>query len=558
MDMGVENRPIRFAMAQIDTFVGDIAGNCEKVIKACQKAKAKNADIVVCPEMTLTGYPTDDLVFKDSFRYQASDASRQLAAALKDNGLGDLYVFVGSLGLGSLEAQKGKIWYATDHNRLFILHDGEIFDTYDKHYLPTYGVFDELRLFAPGDKPLTVELFGKKFGVAICEDIWREGGTVGDLRGEGIDLLVSINGSPYNEGKMKTRYGLAVEKGTKLGCPVMYVNQVGGQDDLVFDGGSFVMDGKGKLFAQARQFAEDLIFWDLGATPTSSEDAPQEDVNICRPLGSLDDQVYANSVLGLKDYAHKNGFDKAIVGLSGGIDSALCAEIAADALGKENVTCIFMPSSCTSAQSAQDAREFAGKLGCKFEEIPISTFISAFDTLGLKDGAEENLHSRIRGMILMSYSNQNGGLVINCANKSEMATGYFTMYGDSVGAYSPICDIYKSRVYKLAAFKNEHGGCISESMLTKEPSAELHAGQKDTDSLPDYDTLDAVLYAYIEENKGRADMLAAGFDRAVVDKVIGLVDKAEWKRRQCPMGPKVSLRALKHDRQIPVTQHFFE
>ena len=555
MDMAVENRPVRFAMAQIDTFVGDIAGNCEKVVKACKKAKANDADIVVFPEMTLTGYPIDDLVFKNSFRYQASDATRQLASALKDNGLGDLYVFVGSLGLGSLEAQEGKIWYATDHNRLFILHEGEILDTYDKHFLPTYGVFDELRLFAPGDKAVTVELFGKKFGVAICEDIWREGGTVGDLRGDGIDLLVSMNGSPYNEGKMKTRYGLAVEKGTKLGCPLMYVNQVGGQDDLVFDGGSFVMDGEGNLLAQARQFAEDMVFWDLGAAPSKDGEG---DVNVCRTLGSLDEQVYSNSVLGLKDYGLKNGFDKAIVGLSGGIDSALCAEMAADAFGKENVTCIFMPSPCTSERSEEDAREFAKALGCKFEEIPISSFISAFDSLGLKDGAEENLHSRIRGMILMSYSNQHGGLVINCANKSELATGYFTMYGDSVGAYSPICDIYKSRVYKIAAYKNTKGGCISQSMLSKAPSAELHPGQKDCDVLPDYETLDAILYAYIEENKGRAEMLAAGFDRAKVDQVIGLVDKAEWKRRQCPVGPKVSLRALKHDRQIPITQHFFE
>ena len=545
-------------MAQIDTFVGDIAGNCEKVVKACQKAKAQNADIVVFPEMTLTGYPTDDLVFKNSFRYQASDAGRQLAAALKDNGLGGLYVFLGSLGLGSPEAQKGKIWYATDHNRLLMLHDGEILDTYDKHFLPTYGVFDELRLFAPGNKALTIEILGRKLGVAICEDIWREGGTVGELKGTGIDLLVSINGSPYNEGKMKTRYDLAAEKGSKLGCPVMYVNQVGGQDDLVFDGGSFVMAEGGKLLAQARQFAEDLVFWDLGPSPALEGAPEEENVNVCRKLGSLDEQVYANSVLGLKDYALKNGFDKAVVGLSGGIDSAFCAEIAADALGKDNLTCIFMPSSSTSPQSAQDAREFAKELGCKFKEIPISGFISAFDTLELEGGAEENLHSRIRGMILMSYSNQYGGLVINCANKSEMATGYFTMYGDSVGAYSPICDIYKSRIYKLAALKNAQGGCIGKSMLAKAPSAELHPGQKDTDSLPPYQVLDSILYAYIEENQGRAEMLAAGFDRAEVDKVIGLVDKAEWKRRQCPMGPKVSLRALRHDRQIPVTQHFFE
>lgn len=558
---------IRFAMAQIDTSVGDIQGNSDKVVRYCAEAARHGADVVVFPEMSLTGYPIDDLTFRDSFRRAASNAGRILASRLQDVGLGDLTVIVGTLGLGSAAAQKGKVWYATDHNRLCAIRGGEIVATYDKHFLPTYGVFDELRLFAPGNSVTVLDVKGRHIGVAICEDIWRDGGTVAELADKNLDMLVSINGSPYNAGKMDTRYNLVHKRATEIGAPMMYLNQVGAQDDLVFDGGSFVMSPDGTLLEQSPQYREDLSYWTLPATESASLDLKQIDDSRshCVELGCLDKQMYDTCVLGLRDYARKNGLDKAVLGLSGGIDSALTATVAVDALGANNVWGISMPSQFSSNDSKTDAEQLASNLGCHYVTEPIGELFDVFQKqLSLEGIAKENLQARIRGVILMGYANRGNMLALDTTNKSEFAVGYFTLYGDACGGYAPLVDIYKTQVYRLARWRNDEAirrgetAPIPQNSIDKPASAELREGQRDSDSLPPYNDLDAVLSAYIEGGEGRADMLSSGFSQGTVDAVMQMVDRAEWKRRQAPQGPKVSSRALKHDRQIPVSQHFQE
>ncbi|PAU67674.1 NAD+ synthetase [Bifidobacterium italicum] len=562
---------LRFALAQIDTCVGDLDGNARKVLTFARRANEGGADVVVFPEMTLTGYPIEDLALRATFREAAWDTADRLAAALGDEGLGGLYVVAGTIGT---DHANGK-----PRNRLVVLHDGRVWAGYDKHFLPNYGVFDEFRIFSSGDRPVVLDIAGARIGVAICEDIWQDGGPVAELAGLGIDLLLTVNGSPYEEGKTHTRLELGARRAGEVGAPMIYVNQVGGQDDLVFDGGSFVVDADGALLERSPMFVEDLAYFDLDTAADH-----QRATTIAEPL-DVDEEVYTACVLGLKDYMAKNGFTSVTLGLSGGIDSALVAAMAADAAGGDAVFGISMPSMYSSDGSKDDAADLAANLGAHYDVQPIEPLFDAFQRqLGLEGVAAENLQARIRGVIVMAYSNSKGALALATGNKSELACGYSTIYGDAVGGYAPIKDVFKTKVWALARWRNRAaaegvgvgglrvvgnedgdagvmpagGVVIPVSSIEKAPSAELRPGQKDSDSLPEYALLDKVLEAYIEHAHGRADLLADGFGEKTVDTVMRLVDRAEWKRRQYPLGPKVSALAFGRDRRLPVTDRFRE
>ena len=562
---------IRFALAQIDTCVGDLAGNAAKVLDYTRRAAGEHARVVVFPEMTLTGYPIEDLALRRTFRQAAWNQANELAAALAAEGLGELYVAVGTVGTDP-ETSKPR-------NRMVILHEGVVWAGYDKHFLPNYGVFDEFRIFSAGDRSVVIDVDGARIGVAICEDIWQDGGPVAELAERGIDLLLTMNGSPYEEGKTHTRMELAIRRAREVGAPLIYLNQVGGQDDLIFDGGSFVVDSDGTLLERSPMFMEDLSYF----TP-DTDAARQTPTSIAADLDP-DEEVYTACVLGLKDYMRKNGFKGVTLGLSGGIDSALVAAMAADACGGGNVWGISMPSMYSSDGSKDDAADLAANLGAHYDTQPIEPLFAAFQNqLALEGVAAENLQARIRGVIVMAYSNAKGLLALATGNKSELACGYSTIYGDAVGGYAPIKDLLKTRVWELARWRNKaaaagigigglavvgnerrdagvtlpDGVMIPVNSIVKAPSAELRPGQKDSDSLPEYGLLDRVLSAYIEHAHGRADLLADGFDEATVDTVMRLVDRAEWKRRQYPLGPKVTALAFGRDRRLPVTTAFRE
>ncbi|NMM93100.1 NAD+ synthase [Bifidobacterium oedipodis] len=557
---------LRFALAQIDTCVGALDANAAKVLDYCRKAAAGNAQVVVFPEMTLTGYPIEDLALRRTFRQAAWDKANELAASLGSEGLGSLYVVVGTVGTDRATAKP--------RNRLVVLHEGVVWAGYDKHFLPNYGVFDEFRIFAAGDRSMVLDVDGARLGVAICEDIWQDGGPVAELAGQHIDTLVTINGSPYEEGKTNTRLELARRRAAEVNAPLIYVNQVGGQDDLVFDGGSFVVDADGVLLERSPMFMENLTFWDFDTEAAHQQPAP------ITPELDPDEEVYTACVLGLKDYMAKNGFTGVTLGLSGGIDSALVAAMAADAVGGENVWGISMPSMYSSDGSKDDAADLAANIGAHYDVQPIEPLFNAFQgQLDLGGVAAENLQARIRGVIVMAYSNSKGLLAVATGNKSELACGYSTIYGDAVGGYAPIKDLLKTRVWEISRWRNKAaadgmgigglkivgneegqsgkplpgGVMIPVASIEKAPSAELRPGQKDSDSLPEYELLDRVLAAYIEHAHGRADLLADGFDEKTVDTVMRLVDRAEWKRRQYPLGPKVTALAFGRDRRLPVT-----
>ena len=562
---------IRFALAQIDTCVGDLAGNAAKVLDYTRRAAGEHARVVVFPEMTLTGYPIEDLALRRTFRQAAWNQANELAAALAAEGLGGLYVAVGTVGTDP-ETSKPR-------NRMVVLHEGVVWAGYDKHFLPNYGVFDEFRIFSAGDRSVVIDVDGARIGVAICEDIWQDGGPVAELAERGIDLLLTMNGSPYEEGKTHTRMELAVRRAREVGAPLIYLNQVGGQDDLIFDGGSFVVDSDGTLLERSPMFMEDLSYFTL-----DTDAARQTPTSIAADLDP-DEEVYTACVLGLKDYMRKNGFKGVTLGLSGGIDSALVAAMAADACGGGNVWGISMPSMYSSDGSKDDAADLAANLGAHYDIQPIGPLFAAFQSqLALGGVAAENLQARIRGVIVMAYSNAKGLLALATGNKSELACGYSTIYGDAVGGYAPIKDLLKTRVWELARWRNKaaaagmgigglavvgnerrdagvpllDGVMIPVNSIVKAPSAELRPGQKDSDSLPEYGLLDRVLSAYIEHAHGRADLLSDGFDEATVDTVMRLVDRAEWKRRQYPLGPKVTALAFGRDRRLPVTTAFRE
>ena len=571
---------LRIALAQIDTCVGAIDQNTAKILEWTRRAAGEGAQLVAFPEMTLTGYPIEDLALRASFRRAAWAAAADVAAQLEREGLGHVTVVLDTVGTAETpdSAERAASGAPADlpTNRAVVIQHGEVLAAYDKHHLPNYGVFDEFRIFAPGTEPLVVEIEGRAVGIVICEDIWQDGGpitTLGGLdeAGHGIDLLLVLNGSPYEEGKGHVRTDLAARRAAEVDAPVAYVNMVGGQDDLVFDGGSFVVGPDGSVLTSSPQFVEDLLVWDLPARTPSADGVAGASPTVY-PTGRIapplhpDEEVYRACVTGLAGYVRKNGFRSIVLGLSGGIESALTATLAADAIGGQNVVGVSMPSSYSSEHSKDDAADLAKRLGADYRVQPIAPMVEAFQgELALEGVAEENLQARVRGVVLMAISNREGHLVIAPGNKSELAVGYATIYdAGSIGGYAPLKDVDKSRVWALARWRNDAAldageiPPIPESSITKPPSAELRPGQTDQDSLPPYDLLDEVLDAYIEHAEGRAELLARGFDPEVVDKVVTLVDRAEWKRRQYPLGPKVTSLAFGRDRRLPVTSRWRE
>ena len=546
---------LRVALAQINPTVGDLAGNARLIAQSVQSAQAQGANLIVFPEMIVTGYPVEDLALRPSFQAASIRAIEEIAAGIK----GDIVAVVGYLDQGP-------------KNAVAVIQDGKIKARYVKRHLPNYGVFDEFRNFVAGDQNLVVRIHGVDVAVAICEDIWH---SLEAIAARTPGLLVVPNGSPFERNKDDVRLALVQKRAKEIGAPVAYVNMTGGQDDLVFDGDSIVVGTVGNVLARTAQFDDQLIVVDIDCTegssrpdvviseePTAHTDSLQS--SIAAPL-SDEAEMWQGLVMGLRDYVGKNGFKSVVLGLSGGIDSALVAAIAIDALGAKRVNGVAMPSKYSSGHSVEDAQAMADATGIHFRITPIAPMVDAYmDNLVLKGLAEENLQARVRGTTLMGISNQEGHLVLATGNKSELAVGYSTLYGDAVGGFAPIKDIYKTDVWALSRYRNalalERGETppIPERSITKEPSAELRPDQKDSDSLPDYPLLDQVLRAYVDEDHGYEALLADGFDPELVRRVISLVDKAEYKRRQYPPGTKVSGRAFGKDRRLPMTSRWNE
>ncbi|WP_262508343.1 NAD+ synthase [Streptomyces spongiicola] len=579
---------LRLAMNQIDSTVGDLAGNAESILRWTRHAAAQGAHLVAFPEMALTGYPVEDLALRQSFVEASRAALRALATRLADEGFGEIPVVVGYLDRSEKAQPRYGQPAGAPQNAGAVLHGGRVALTFAKHHLPNYGVFDEFRYFVPGGTMPVVRVHGVDVALAICEDLWQDGGRVPAARSAGAGLLLSINASPYEQDKDDTRLELVRKRAQEAGCTTAYLAMIGGQDELVFDGDSIVVDRDGEVVARAPQFAEGSVILDLDL-PAASADAPTglvddglaiDRVVLCaEPLPAyerqltggcaqrLDDaeEVYSALVVGLRAYVAKNGFRSVVIGLSGGIDSALVAAIACDALGAENVYGISMPSRYSSEHSREDAAELARRTGLNLRTVPIEPMFDAFlGSLSLTGLAEENLQSRLRGTTLMAVSNQEGHLVLAPGNKSELAVGYSTLYGDSVGAYGPIKDVYKSAVFRLARWRNraaEERGRIApipENSIAKPPSAELRPGQVDTDSLPDYDVLDRILALYVDRDQGKDAIVAAGHDEELVARVLRLVDTAEYKRRQYPPGTKISAKGFGKDRRLPITNRWRE
>ncbi|MFD9796955.1 NAD+ synthase [Streptomyces sp. NPDC059070] len=577
---------LRLALNQIDSTVGDIAANAEAVVHWTRHCAEQGAHLVAFPEMMLTGYPVEDLALRPSFVEASRTALTALAARLAAEGLGEVPVVVGHLDRSPDRARYGKP-AGSPRNGGAVLHRGEVVLRYAKHHLPNYGVFDEFRYFVPGDTLPVVRVHGVDVALAICEDLWQDGGRVPATRSAGAGLLLSINASPYERDKDDTRLELVRKRAQEAGCTTAYLAMVGGQDELVFDGDSIVVGPDGGVVARAPQFSEGAVLLDLelpaaGPVPSGTVDdglriehvtLSEEPVPAYPPTltggltGRLDDdeEVYSALVVGLRAYAAKNGFASVLIGLSGGIDSALVAAIACDAVGAANVYGVSMPSPYSSEHSRSDAADLARRTGLNLRTVGIEPMFAAYMTaLGLTGLAEENLQSRLRGTMLMAISNQEGHLVLAPGNKSELAVGYSTLYGDSVGGYGPIKDVYKSDVFRLAKWRNgaaaERGETppIPENSITKPPSAELRPDQVDTDSLPDYPVLDAVLALYVDGDRGRAEIVAAGFDAELVTRVLRMVDAAEYKRRQYPPGTKISAKGFGKDRRLPITNRWRE
>ena len=552
---------LRVALAQVNPTVGDLVANAALVRENFKTAQDAGAHIVVFPEMVLTGYPVEDLALRPSFQLASQSALAELAGQLT----GKCVAIVGYLDQVNGSPQ----------NMVAVISDGQVAARYAKCHLPNYGVFDEFRNFVPGDQTLVVRIHGADIGIAICEDLWIDGGITSQLADRKPGLVIVPNGSPYERAKDDTRLALVTKRARQAGAPLVYVNMTGGQDDLVFDGDSIVVGADGAVIARAPQFEDGIALVDIEvATKTSSPDViiSEDEVSVDRALVPgvavrLDDreEIWNAIVVGLRDYVEKNGFRSVVVGLSGGIDSALVAALAVDALGAKRVNGVAMPSKYSSDHSISDAQAFADATGIHFRVVPIAPMVDAYmNNLVLKGVAEENLQARVRGTTLMGISNQEGHLVLATGNKSELAVGYSTLYGDAVGGFAPIKDIYKTDVWALSRWRNEAARARGEAepipvnSIEKEPSAELRPDQKDTDSLPDYLLLDRVLTAYVDEDQGSAALIAAGFDEALVRRVIAMVDKAEYKRRQYPPGPKVSKRAFGKDRRLPMTSRWQE
>ena len=613
---------IRVALAQVNATVGDLDGNTERLVACTRQAAGQGARIVVFPEMMLTGYPVEDLALRASFVDASTAAVVTAAKRLADAGLGGIAVVTGYLGRKAGITPRVGLPSGAPLDAAALLHAGQVAVTSAKHHLPNYGVFDEYRIFVPGD---TLPVFrlpsdtGEPVDVAIaiCEDLWQDGGPVAVTRQAGAGLLVVPNASPYERGKDDTRLELCQRRAREAGATLAYVNMIGGQDELVFDGDSIIVDASGRLLARGPQFTEALILADLelpvadqarcpGETPADARDGtiitiqrlaladpdglagaapvrPAADGAAAGgaaagglPVGGpaaglswprLSDlaEVYAALVTGTRDYISKNGFRSVILALSGGIDSALTATIAADAIGPDRVHVVLMPSRYSSDHSVSDAEDLVKRQGLHARTVPIAPIVEAFGTeLDLHGLAAENLQARIRGMVLMSLSNEEGHLVLTTGNKSEIATGYSTLYGDSAGGFGPVKDVTKTLIWQLSRWRNQDAEArgetppIPENSITKPPSAELAPGQLDSDSLPDYAVLDALLDDYVEKDMGMAALTAAGHDPGLVSRVIRMVDRAEYKRRQYPPGPKITAKNFGRDRRLPITSRWHE
>ena len=589
---------LRIALAQVNSTVGDLDANSAAIVDWTARAAAAGARLVVFPEMMITGYPIEDLALRASFVTASVAALRQTAARLAGAGLGGIAVVTGYLDRKAGLRPRVGLPAGAPLDAAAVLHAGAVVVTSAKHHLPNYGTFDEYRYFVPGTVLPVIRLAGSPAGqvdvaVAICEDLWQDGGPVAVARQAAAALLVVPNASPYERGKEDTRLELCQRRAAEARAALAYVNMVGGQDELVFDGDSIVVTAAGELVARGPQFEQALIVADL-ALPAAAQQAGSGDVTadahdgtsmtirrITLPAGPVPAMtptaariwprpdepadVYAALVTGVRDYVTKNGFGSVLIALSGGIDSALTATIAADAIGPDRVHVVLMPSPYSSAHSVTDAADLVARQGLRSRTVPIEPMVSAFQgSLQLTGLAEENLQARVRGMILMSLSNAEGHLVLTTGNKSELATGYSTLYGDSAGGFAPLKDVPKTLVWELARWRNEQAAArgarppIPENSIAKPPSAELRPGQLDADSLPDYSVLDAVLDDYIERDLGSAELLAAGHDPAVVEHVVALVDRAEYKRRQYPPGPKISAKNFGRDRRLPITNRWRE
>ena len=575
---------IRLALAQLNPVVGDLIGNSAKCLEAVKSAATLGAEIVVLPEMMITGYPVEDLALRPSFQKASETATKDFATQLKGAGLGQVLVFVGYLRRTSeTEAETLGVPRGGPMNCAAVIYDGQIQARYSKHHLPNYGVFDEYRYFVPGNESVLVRAFGIDIAVAICEDLWQDGGPVSQVKANGAGLLVVLNGSPYERDKDDLRLNLVKQRAQEAQATLGYVNMVGGQDELVFEGDSIIVSKDGDVLQRALQFETDMLVVDLeiAAAGSQTELSNGEAVTLIssavgrsdkpalsfEPRKRLDPigEVYSALVVSLRDYVQKNGFKSIALGLSGGIDSALVAAIAADAIGAKNVYGVSMPSKYSSEHSKADALDSANRIGLNFRTVEIEPMVSAYlENLELTGLAEENLQARVRGMTLMGISNQEGHLVLATGNKSELSVGYSTIYGDAVGGFAPLMDVPKVDVWELAkwrnqsAVKNDEVAPIPESSITKPPSAELRPGQQDSDSLPDYEELDAILEMYVEQDLTAEQIAATGFAIETVKRILLLTDRAEYKRRQYPPGPKVSGKAFGKDRRMPITNKWSE
>ena len=574
---------LRVGLAQIDTTVGDLAGNADLVSSWVGHAVEAGCHLVLFPEMTLTGYPAEDLVLRRSFVEASRSGLEALARRLDDEGAGEVAVAVGYCDRSSTPAPAVGRPAGEPQNALAVLFRGGVVARYAKHHLPNYGVFDEARYFVRGETFPVVRLHGVDVGLTICEDLWQEGGPVHVGRAAEVGLLLCVNGSPYERGKDDVRGELVARRAVQAGAALAYVNLVGGQDELVFDGDSIVVDAAGRVVARAPMFEQGLMAVDLDLpAATSTLDGPVDagDGTVMQltrveltadPLPAwqplvpgvavpLQDEaeVWAALVTATRDYVEKNGFPSVVVALSGGIDSAVVSTIAADAIGPDRVHVVGMPSAWSSPGSLTDAEELARLQGLHWSVFPIAPVVDAWAPLQLTGLASENLQARVRGTTLMALSNARGHLVLTTGNKSELATGFSTLYGDSAGGFAPIKDVPKTLVWALARWRNTVSYAIPWASIDKPPSAELAPGQLDSDRLPPYDVLDALLDAYVEQDLGRAELVAAGFDEAMVDRVVRLVDLAEYKRRQNPPGPKITSRAFGRDRRLPITSRWRE
>ncbi|MFF2851595.1 NAD+ synthase [Streptomyces sp. NPDC058001] len=579
---------LRLALNQIDSTVGDLAGNADAIVRWTRHSAEQGAHLVAFPEMVLTGYPVEDLALRSSFVEASRAALRALARRLADEGFGALPVIVGYLDRSESARPAFGQPAGAPQNAAAVLHEGRVALTFAKHHLPNYGVFDEFRYFVPGDTLPVVRVRGVDVALAICEDLWQDGGRVPATRTAGAGLLLSVNASPYEQNKDDSRLELVRKRAQEAGCTTAYLAMIGGQDELVFDGDSIVVDRDGAVVARAPQFAEGCVVLDLdlpaaAAEPPSgvvddglridhvtlsTEPVPAYEAELSGGYADRlddDEEVYSALVVGLRAYVAKNGFRSVLIGLSGGIDSALVAALACDALGAENVFGVSMPSKYSSGHSKDDAADLAARTGLHLRTVPIEPMFDAYmGSLRLTGLAEENLQSRLRGTMLMAISNQEGHIVLAPGNKSELAVGYSTLYGDSVGAYGPIKDVYKTSIFRLAEWRNraaaERGQTppIPPNSITKPPSAELRPDQVDTDSLPDYPVLDGILARYVDRDEGADAIVAAGYDHELVTRILRMVDTAEYKRRQYPPGTKISPKGFGKDRRLPITSAWRE